>query len=93
MNGRDPTLGHALARLTGRVPGISAAVVGRRGIEQISSAGVADLADNRPATPDTVYLWFSMTKIVTATAVLQLADRGALSLGDRVERFSPSSQS
>jgi CubicO group peptidase (beta-lactamase class C family) len=31
-----------------------------------------------------VYLWFSMTKLVTATAVVQLAERGGLRLDDPV---------
>jgi len=53
------------------------------------AAGVADLASGRAATPDTVYLWFSMTKIVTATAVMQLVEREALSLDDPVDRFLP----
>jgi CubicO group peptidase (beta-lactamase class C family) len=90
MDRRESVLGLALEQLaTRQVPGISAAVVGPGGIDQISSAGVADLAGDRPATPETVYLWFSMTKIVTATAVLQLAEQGALSLDDPVERFLP----
>lgn len=79
----------ALERLAaGKVPGVSAAVVRPEGME-LASAGVADLASGRAATPQTVYLWFSMTKIVTATAVVQLAERGALDLEDPVERFLP----
>jgi CubicO group peptidase (beta-lactamase class C family) len=79
-----------LERLTARqVPGISAAVVGPEGIRHLSSAGVADLSDQRPADAETLYLWFSMTKIVTATAAMQLAEQGALDLDDPVERFLP----
>lgn len=90
MDGRDSTLRRVLEQVTTRqVPGISAAVVGPGGIEQISSAGVADLSSDRSATPQTLYLWFSMTKIVTATATLQLAEQRALSLDDPVEQFIP----
>lgn len=79
-----------LERLTSRdAVGISAAVVEPGGTARFSSAGVADLSSGRPATPDTVYLWFSMTKIVTATAAMQLVERGALGLDDPVERFLP----
>jgi CubicO group peptidase (beta-lactamase class C family) len=79
-----------LEQLTSReVAGVSAAVVRPGGTIDLESAGVADIPSGRPATPDTVFLWFSMTKIVTATAVLQLAERGALSLEDPVERFLP----
>jgi CubicO group peptidase (beta-lactamase class C family) len=85
-----PGLGRALEQLTAeQVPGISAAVVGPEGIREFATAGVADLSSGRPATPETIYLWFSMTKIVTATAVLQLAEQGALGLDDPVDRFLP----
>jgi CubicO group peptidase (beta-lactamase class C family) len=53
------------------------------------AAGFADLARARPVTPDTAYLWFSMTKIATATAVMQLVERGAVGLDDPVERYLP----
>lgn len=80
-----------LDRLTERnLPGVSAVVVRRGSVQEAASAGVADLETGAPATPATVYLWFSMTKIVTATAVMQLGERGALSLDDPVDRFLPS---
>ncbi len=54
-----------------------------------ASAGLADIQTGAVTTPDTVHLWFSMTKIVTATAVMQLAERGALGLDDPVTQFVP----
>lgn len=66
------------------VPGIAAAVVHDGVVEEACSAGVRDLDSGAPTTPDTAHLWFSMTKIVTATAAMQLADAGALSLDDPV---------
>jgi CubicO group peptidase (beta-lactamase class C family) len=59
--------------------------------EQIWSDGfgVADIETRAQATADTVYLWFSMTKLVTATAILQLADRGRLDLDRPVTEFVP----
>jgi len=90
VTGTESGLEHVLAELTAkRVPGISAAVVGPGERLATASAGVADIASGAPATPDTVYLWFSMTKIVTATAVMQLAERGALGLGDAVQEHLP----
>ena len=41
---------------------------------------MADIEARKSADADSVYLWFSMTKLVTATAVVQLADRGELDL-------------
>jgi len=43
-------------------------------VEFITS-GLADIRTLRPVTAQTTFLWFSMTKVVTATAVMMLADR------------------
>jgi len=51
--------------------------------------GLADIEAANPADADTVYLWFSMTKLVTATAVLKLADRGQLDLDSPVKSLVP----
>jgi CubicO group peptidase (beta-lactamase class C family) len=75
--------------MVGRVPGLSVAVVRADGVRWLRGFGVADLDTRTPASPETIYLWFSMTKIVTATAVLQLADRGQLALEDPVARYYP----
>jgi CubicO group peptidase (beta-lactamase class C family) len=40
----------------------------------------ADIAQRRDATPDDQYLWFSMTKIATATAAMRLHRDGLLDL-------------
>lgn len=69
MERADTELTAVLERLaTRQVPGISAAVVDGGAIRECSGAGSADLSRRAPAAADTVYLWFSMTKIVTATA-------------------------
>ncbi|MEE2692588.1 MAG: serine hydrolase domain-containing protein [Pseudomonadota bacterium] len=52
-------------------------------------AGKADLATGQPITPDTIYRIYSMTKPVTAAAIMALVDDGKLSLSDPVERFVP----
>ena len=41
------------------------------------------------AQPDTVFLLASISKPITATAVMRLADRGSLSLSDPVHKFIP----
>jgi len=71
------------------VPGFSVAVVKGDGVHFVDGFGLADIAKQAPATPDTVYMWFSMTKIVTATAIMQLAEQGRLSLDDPVANFVP----
>lgn len=72
-----------------RVPGLAAAVVEKDDVRWIGAAGTADLAAARATTPDTPQLWFSMTKLVTATAAMQLVQDGVLSLEDPVERHLP----
>jgi len=73
----------------GKVPGLSAAAVCEERVVWAGAAGLADLASGAPARPESVYLWFSMTKIVTATAVLQLAEQDALGLDTPVTDYLP----
>jgi CubicO group peptidase (beta-lactamase class C family) len=72
-----------------RIPGLSIAVT--RGNERayVDAFGHADLADFEDAAPTTRYLWFSMTKLATATAALRLADEGRLDLDAPVSEQLP----
>jgi CubicO group peptidase (beta-lactamase class C family) len=72
-----------------RVPGLSVAVVEDDRVRWSRGFGVADAGRKTPAGPHTAYLWFSMTKIVTATAVMQLADHGRLDLDAAVNDYFP----
>ena len=72
-----------------RVPGLAAVVVRKTVVEEACAAGFTDLASGSPTTPDSAQLWFSMTKIVTATAVMQLVDRQAIGLDDPVRDLLP----
>lgn len=51
--------------------------------------GFADLADGIEAGERTIYHWGSITKTLTAIAVMQLRNRGLLSLDDRVTYWVP----
>jgi CubicO group peptidase (beta-lactamase class C family) len=46
----------------------------------VEEAGVAALADARPVTSETAFMWFSITKLFTATAIMQLHERGELDI-------------
>lgn len=63
-----------------RLPSLCIAVTRSSGLIYGEAFGAANLAASLPANTCTRYLWFSMTKLVTATAALQLADHGALDL-------------
>jgi CubicO group peptidase (beta-lactamase class C family) len=72
------------------VPGLSLAVTSSHGLLHAEGFGCADLATARPVTPATGFPWFSMSKIVTATAALRLADDGELDLNAPVASVIPS---
>jgi CubicO group peptidase (beta-lactamase class C family) len=59
---------------------VSLAVVERDELVLTRVYGLADVADQRPATPETVYGLASITKAFTATAVCLAADEGLLDL-------------
>jgi CubicO group peptidase (beta-lactamase class C family) len=63
------------------------AVDGR--VEHVSEAGWADVERRTPMTADTVMRVASMTKPVTAVAILILAEDGALALDDKVADYIP----
>lgn len=70
-------------------PGLSIAVTRHDGLLYADGYGHADLATDAPARPDTGYLWFSMSKIVTATAALALAEAGDVELDAPIDRYLP----
>ena len=51
--------------------------------------GFADRALGQPVTERTIYHWASITKTLTAIAIMQLRDRGRLSLDDPIVRYVP----
>jgi CubicO group peptidase (beta-lactamase class C family) len=51
--------------------------------------GMANLETQAPATPETVFRIASINKQFTAAAILLLAERGKLSLDDRLSKFLP----
>jgi serine beta-lactamase-like protein LACTB len=66
------------------VPGASAAVAVDGQVVWEGAYGVADLENEVPASPSHVFRLASISKTITAVAVLQLAERGKLRLDDDV---------
>src|SRR3990170_5165078 len=94
----DPEVGAVLALLNARleterqergIPGMSVAVVYDQATLWAKGFGTANLEMGVPATPKTVYRVASITKLFTATMLLQLRDAGKLSLDDPIKRFLP----
>ncbi|MCC6718482.1 MAG: beta-lactamase family protein [Acetobacteraceae bacterium] len=93
-----PELGAALSLLSARIeadlamhvaPGLSIAVVHEQAMIWSEGFGQADLGTGAPATSDTVYAVGSITKLFTATLLMQLRDAGKLRLDDPVQDILP----
>jgi len=71
------------------VPSVSVAVAYKGDLVFAKSLGYADLDNLVPATPSTVYNIGSVSKIITAVAVMQLFEEGAIELDDPVRKYVP----
>ena len=74
----------------GRVASMSIAVVRGRDTLVMKGYGLADIENEVPAAPQTVYRIGSVTKQFTSVAVMQLIEQGKLSLDDEVTKYVPS---
>jgi D-alanyl-D-alanine carboxypeptidase len=68
-------------------PGIQYVVVGRDSTLFDHAAGWADIAAQRRLQPGTTMMTYSMTKTITAAAVLQLVEQGKISLDAPVRAY------
>ncbi len=58
-------------------------------VVSLEAVGESDLANHTPMKTDSVFWIASMTKPITATAVMMLLDEGKLSIDDPVGKFLP----
>lgn len=72
----------------GEFPGI-VTLVARDDEVQVGTFGIMDLESRTPARQDNIFRIASMTKPVTAVAMLMLIEEGAVSLDDPVDRWLP----
>ena len=70
------------------VPGASLAVLSPGSTTAVAS-GVLNLATGVPATPDSLFQIGSISKVWTATVVMQLVDEGLVGLDEPVQRYLP----
>jgi serine beta-lactamase-like protein LACTB, mitochondrial len=83
----EALIGAEMTRLG--VPGVAAAVVAREELVWSAPFGMADLENSVPVRTATMFRLGSISKPITATAVLQLAERGKLDLEAPVQRYVP----
>jgi serine beta-lactamase-like protein LACTB, mitochondrial len=72
-----------------KIPGLSVAVVEDHHLVWSKGFGVANLEDNVPATSQTLYRLASVSKPLTATAAMQLWERGKLDLDAPIQKYCP----
>src|SRR5215472_15713112 len=70
-------------------PGVSVAVVKDGAFVWATGYGLADLENYVPATDETMYRLGSVSKPITATAVMWLAEHGQLDLDAEVQKYCP----
>jgi len=68
------------------IPGLSLAVVKNGHIEKSAGYGLANVELNVPVRPDTVFQIQSITKTLTASAVMLLVEEGKLGLDDKITK-------
>jgi CubicO group peptidase (beta-lactamase class C family) len=74
-----------------RIPGYVAGVY-HDGAQTVVAHGVANVVTGTPMGEDTGFLFGSITKVLTATLVLQQVERGMIDLAERVITYLPEFQ-
>lgn len=72
-----------------KIPGLSIVILKDGRVLYAKGFGFRDIHKGLNATPKTIYCIGSVTKSLTALAIMRLRDQGLLSLDDPVERFIP----
>ncbi len=72
-----------------RIPGLAACIVRENAVVWAGSYGWADIAAQVPVTPDTLFMLASVSKTVTAVALMQLYDDGLFDLDDDINEYLP----
>jgi CubicO group peptidase (beta-lactamase class C family) len=72
-----------------QAPGLAIGIVHGDDLVWARGYGVTDLEGGTPVTPSTLFRLGSITKLFTATAILQLRDAGRLALDDPLRRHLP----
>jgi len=87
----DPAIHERMQKYVdeGQASGIVTLVADREHVLHLDVVGLADVAAKKPMTADTLFAIASMTKPITATAVVILEEQGKLKLDDPVSKYLP----
>jgi serine beta-lactamase-like protein LACTB len=72
-----------------KIPGMSVAVISDNQLRYANGFGLADLENSIPAKPATVYRLGSLSKTITAVAVMRLAEQSKLDLDAPIQKYCP----
>jgi CubicO group peptidase (beta-lactamase class C family) len=75
---------------TGRLPGLLTMVYRRGTLAHTGMAGNMDVERDKPMREDTIFRIYSMSKPITAVALMMLAEEGLIGLDDDVATHIPS---
>lgn len=71
------------------IAGAVTLVADPQGLLSLDATGFADIGERAPMKPDSLFWIASMTKPITATAVMMMQEEGKLSVDDPVARYLP----
>ena len=71
------------------VAGAVTVIGSKDGIASLEAFGQQNIADSKPMTPDALFRIASMTKPITAMAIMILQEESKLSVNDPVEKYLP----
>lgn len=86
---KDSALASTIAAAAAQLPGLQITVEHRGQVVLDAQYGFADVENRAPVTADTVFCIGSISKQFGATAILQLAEAGKLSLDDTLAKYVP----
>jgi CubicO group peptidase (beta-lactamase class C family) len=72
-----------------KIPGMAAAVVVDRRVAWSKGFGLADVENSVPVQSNTVFRLASLSKPITAVAILQLVEKGQLDLDAPIQKYVP----
>jgi methyl acetate hydrolase len=72
-----------------RAPGVVAIVVGKDRVHYLGAAGQMNVGTRKPMRTDAIFRIASMTKPITAVAIMMLQEEGKLTVEDPVAQYLP----
>ena len=73
----------------GKLPGTFVRIIKDGKVVYDDKYGLIDIVKNKPIKENSLYRIFSMTKPITAVAIMTLYDQGKLNLDDKVSKYIP----